>query len=167
MSAAPKRAGEAATSTFLEAFEEVSEAVESGAGLPAVVRAAGRALDASVVVLDAAASVMAVACLSPEDERAVLAGESGSEALELRVADRLVGELRLRVRGTPPQAALLRMVGTLIGMEVDRVRAPQRASEAAVGDFLTDLLLRKVTDRQNILARAAELGCDLADGATV
>jgi sugar diacid utilization regulator len=167
MSATPKPDEREAPSTFLEAFEQVSEAVESGAGLPAVVRAAARALDASIVVLDPAASVMAVACLSPEDERAVLAGESGSEALELRVFDQLVGQLRLRTRGAPPQAALLRMVTTLIGMEVDRARAPARASEAAVGDFLGDLLSRKVTDRENIVARAAELGCDLADGATV
>ena len=37
---------------FLDAFEDVSEAVEAGAGLPEVARAAGRALDASVIVLD-------------------------------------------------------------------------------------------------------------------
>ena len=167
MSAAQKRMHDAGHSPFLEAFEGVSEAVESGAGLPAVVRAAAQALDASVVVLDVTGGVIAAACLSPEDERAVLAGEMGSEALELRVADLVVGELRLRARGTPPAAALLRMVGTLIGLEVDRSRAPERASEAAVGDFLRDLLLREVTDRENILARAGELGCDLSDGATV
>ena len=40
--------------SFLDALEEVSEAVEAGAGLPQVARAAGRALDASVIVLDAA-----------------------------------------------------------------------------------------------------------------
>ena len=45
--------GEARQRSFLEALDEVSEAVESGAGLPAVARAASRALDASVVVLDA------------------------------------------------------------------------------------------------------------------
>ena len=39
--------------SFLDALEEVSEAVEAGAGLPSVARAAGRALDASVIVLDA------------------------------------------------------------------------------------------------------------------
>ena len=37
---------------FLEALDQVSDAVESGAGLPAVARAASRALDASVIVLD-------------------------------------------------------------------------------------------------------------------
>ena len=167
MSSAPRPDKSAAPGSFLEAFEEVSEAVESGAGLPAVVRAAARALDASVVVLDAAGGVVAVACLSPEDERAVLAGESGSEATALRVGDQRVGELRLRNRAAPPEAALLRMVTTLIAMEAERTRAPERATEAAVGDFLGDLLSRKVTDRQNILARAEELGCDLADGATV
>ena len=117
--------------------------------------------------MDSASSVLAVACLSPEDERAVLAGEGGTETLDLRVADESVGQLRLRTRGAPPEAALMRMVGTLIAQEVDRSRAPERASAAAVADFLLDLLSRKLTDRENILARAEELGCDLAGGGHV
>src|SRR4051794_41864961 len=63
--------------SFLESLDEVSEAVESGAGLPEVTRAAGRALNASVIVLDAAGSVLAVACASTEDERGVMAGGAG------------------------------------------------------------------------------------------
>ncbi len=59
------------------------------------------------------------------------------------------------------------MVGTLIGQEVERSRVPERASEAAVASFLRDLLERKVTDRENILARGHELGADLEDGASV
>ena len=160
-------AGGKARSSFLEGLEEVSAAVESGAGLPAVARAASRALGASVVVLDTASSVLAVACQSSEDERAVIAGEQGAEAVELRVADAPVGQLRLRAWDDEPEAALLRMVATLIGLEVDRARAPGRASEAAVGDFLSDLLDRTLTDRENIVARAAELGCDLREGASV
>ena len=151
---------------FLEALDEVSDAVESGAGLPAVARAAGRALDASVIVLDPGSSVLAVACASPEDERAVMAGEAGTETVELRVADAEVGRLRYRARGEPPPGALLRLVGNLIGLELERTRAPERASEAAVGDFIQDLLARRVTDRENIVARATELGCDIAEGAT-
>jgi sugar diacid utilization regulator len=151
---------------FLEALDEVSDAVESGAGLPAVARAAGRALDASVIVLDAGSSVLAVACASPEDERAVMAGEAGTETVELRVADAEVGRLRYRPRGEPPPGALLRLVGNLIGLELERARAPERASEAAVGDFIQDLLARRVTDRENIVARATELGCDIAEGGT-
>jgi sugar diacid utilization regulator len=151
--------------SFLEALDEVSDAVESGAGLPAVARAAGRALDASVIVLDASSSVLAVACESSEDERAVMAGERGTERMELRVAEAEVGRLRYRPRGEPPPAALLRLVGNLIALEVDRAKAPERATEAAVGDFLGDLLARRITDRENIVARAGELGCDLSGGA--
>src|SRR5205823_5463186 len=63
--------------------------------------------------------------------------------------------------------ALVGMVGTLIALEVERSRAPERASEAAVADFVSDLLERRVTDRDNIVARGKELGADLAAGAGV
>jgi len=161
-----KRVESAAQTSFLEALEEVSDAVERGAGLPTVVRAAADALNASVVVLSPAGSVLATARLSPEDERAILAGEGGTGRFDLRVADQPSGEMRVRPRGTPPAASVLRMVGTLIALEADRIQAPERASEAAVSDFLADLLSRKDTDRENILARAGELGCDLRDGAS-
>lgn len=152
--------------SFLEALDEVSEAVESGAGLPAVARAAGRALDASVIVLDSASNVLAVACASPEDERAVMAGEGDSETVTLVVADRAVGQLRFRPRGERPPASLLRLVANLTGLELERAKAPERASEEAVGDFLEDLFGRRITDRENIAARAGELGCELGVGAT-
>jgi PucR C-terminal helix-turn-helix domain/GGDEF-like domain len=154
------------TRGFPEALGEVSEAVESGAGLPTVARAASRALDASVIVLDSTSSVLAVACASPEDERAVMAGEGGSESVDLLVAEAVVGRLRYRPRGEA-DPTLLRLVSNLIALEVERAKAPVRASEAAVADFLGDLLGRQVTDRDNILARAEELGSDLREGATV
>jgi sugar diacid utilization regulator len=157
----------AAPRSFLDALDEVSEAVESGAGLPEVARAAGRALDASVIVVDAASSVLAVACASTEDERAVMAGEGDAASVELRVAELPVGQLRYRPRSEPPPPALLRLVANLIGLELDRAKAPGRATEAAVGDFLQDLLGRRLTDRENIVARAGELGCDVAGGASV
>jgi sugar diacid utilization regulator len=59
------------------------------------------------------------------------------------------------------------MVANLISYEVERSRAPERESEAAVGDFLADLFGRRLTDRENIVARAEELGCDLSAGASV
>jgi sugar diacid utilization regulator len=152
--------------SFLEALDEVSDAVESGAGLPAVARAASRALGASVIVLDPGSSVLAVACASREDERAVMAGESGTETVELRVADAEVGRMRYRPRGEQPPGALLRLVANLMSLELERSRAPERATEAAVGDFIHDLLARRITDRENIVARAGELGCDLAGGAS-
>ncbi len=167
MPTARERANGGGDSAFLNAFGDVSAAVESGAGLPEVVRAASRAMNASVAVIDASSSVLAVACASPEDERAVLSGAEGSEALELRVADAVVGQLRYRARGGRPPAQLVRMVGTLIALDVERSRAPERASDAAVAAFLADLLNRRVTDRENIVARGKELGADLEAGATV
>jgi sugar diacid utilization regulator len=142
----------------------VSEAVESGSGLPEVARAVSRALDASVAVVDASANVLAVACASPDDERAVL---SQGDVLELRVADSYTGQLRYRARGEDPPPALLRLLGTLIAQEVERAKAPSRASEAATASFVSDLLERRVTDRENIVARGNELGADLANGASV
>ena len=109
---------------FLEAYGDVSAAVESGAGLPEVARATERALAASVAVVDRAGNVLAVAAQSPDDERAVLSGARGREVLELRVADEPVGELRYRSRGAPPPSALVRMVGTLIALEIELSRAP-------------------------------------------
>jgi sugar diacid utilization regulator len=153
-----------ANSGFLDSFAAVSEAVESGAGLPEVARAASRALDASVAVVDASANVLAVACASPDDERAVL---SDGDVLELRVADAEVGQLRYRIRGEPPPATVLRLIGTLIAQEVERSKAPGRASEAAAAEFLAAVLERRVTDRENIVARANELGIDLASGGSV
>jgi sugar diacid utilization regulator len=94
-----------------------------------------------------------------------MAGERGAEAVELRVAELPVGQLRYRPRGEAPPGALLRLVANLIGLEVDRAKAPERATEAAVSDFLEDLLGRRITDRENIVARSGELGCDVGSGA--
>ena len=153
--------------SFLDALDEVSEAVEAGTGLPSVARAAGNALGASVIVLDSSSSVLAVACASPEDERAVMAGEGDTQRLDLTVAESVVGQLRYRSRGIDPPPALLRIVANLIALELDRAKAPERASEAAVADFVNDLLCRKVTDAQTIAARSSELGCDLSQGGSV
>jgi len=149
-------------------LEELSAAIESGAGLPAIARAAGRALDASVALIDRSSAVLAVAAASPDEERKLLSSASGVEKIELRVADNPVGELRWRPRAeAQPDAALLRMMGTLLGLELERSRSPEWASEEAAGDFVRSLLDRSVTDRGDIAARASELGADLSSGAAV
>ena len=153
----------------LEALDAITEAVESGAGLPEVVRAAGRALDASLALTDRSSAVLAVAARSPADERWLLSDGDGVEIVDLRVADELVGQLRLRTHpeAEPPSPMMLRLVTTLIASEVQRVRAPARASEQAVADFLHDLLVRRLTERDAVVARAAEIGVDVGAGASV
>jgi sugar diacid utilization regulator len=74
--------------------------------------------------------------------------------------------LRMRAR-SDPGAALLRVVTTLIASEVERVRAPERASEQALAGFLRALLARELHNREDVVARGAELGIDLTEGASV
>jgi sugar diacid utilization regulator len=158
---------QALTPAFSAALGAIAEAVEAGAGLPEVARACGRALDASIAVVDAASRVVAVACASPEDERAVLSGEGGSEQSDLTVSGAVVGTLHFRERGEPNPPDLVRVVGVLLALELDRAQGPERASEAAVRDLLDDLVSRTLTDRENIIARATELGADLTAGGSV
>ncbi|MEA2267524.1 MAG: hypothetical protein QOC64_134 [Solirubrobacteraceae bacterium] len=150
----------------LTALEAITDAVESGAGLPQVIRAAARALDASLVLADRTGTVLAVAARSPADERSMLAGGAGVETVELRVADAPVGVLRLRAR-SDAGPGLLRLVTTLIASEVERLRAPERASEEALAGFLRAVMGRELADRDGIVERAGELGIDLSDGACV
>jgi sugar diacid utilization regulator len=156
--------------TDLEALDAVTDAVESGAGLPEVVRAAARALDdASLALTDRSGAVLAVAARSPADERGLLADGGGVEVHELRVADEQVGQLRVRARadGDAPSPMVLRLILTLVASEVQRVRAPARASEQAVTGFLHDLLGRRLVARDDVLARAGEVGIDLSGGGAV
>jgi DNA-binding PucR family transcriptional regulator len=150
----------------LAALDAITEAVESGAGLPDVVRAAARALEASLVLLDRTGSVMAVAARSPADERSLLDSAAGVVTIELRVADVPVGQLRMRARAEPGPA-LVRLVTTLVASEVERVRAPARASQEASSGFLHAVLGRDLSDPDEIIARAAELGIDLVAGGSV
>jgi DNA-binding PucR family transcriptional regulator len=145
-------------------LDALSEAVESGAGLPAVARAAARVLDASVALIDRSGAVLAVAGASPDQERKLLEGGERVTAVELRVADAAVGELRYRAKSAP-DAAIARMVTTLLALELERSRAPEWESEEVAGVFVAAVLGREVTDRGDIVARAAELGADLEKGA--
>jgi DNA-binding PucR family transcriptional regulator len=147
-------------------LDALSEAVESGAGLPAVARAAARVLDASVALIDRSGAVLAVAGASPDQEEKLLAGGERVTAVELRVADSVVGELRYRAKAAP-EPAIARMVTTLLALELERSRAPDWQSEEVAGVFVAAVLAREVTDRGDILARAAELGADLEKGAGV
>jgi len=164
--AGPANKAKAAAKTAEGTLDALAEAVESGAGLPAVARAAAKVLDASVALIDRSSAVLAVAGASSDQEQKLLAGGGDVTAVELRVADRPVGELRYRSKAEP-DAAIARMVSTLLALELERARSPEWASEEAAGGFVRDVLARAVTDRGDILARAAELGADLENGAGV
>jgi sugar diacid utilization regulator len=59
---------------------------------------------------------------------------------------------------------VLRLVTTLVASEVERVRAPERASEEAATSFQRAVLDRRIPDRDDLVARGKELGIDLSSG---
>jgi DNA-binding PucR family transcriptional regulator len=158
---------EGAPTPDLDAFGAITDAVEAGAGLPEILRAAARALDASLILIDRSASVLAVAARSPADERSLMRDADDVTTVELRVAEAPVGQLRMRSRERTPDSAVLRLVTTLIASEVERVRAPERASEEAATSFQRAVLSRRIEDRDDLIARGKELGTDLSAGASV
>src|SRR4051794_18405778 len=147
------------TAPEVGAIEALTEAVQSGAGLPEVVRAAARALDASLVVVDRAGQVLAVAARSPAEEQSILAGGPEIEILELRLGGEPVGELRLRARSEDP-SELTGVIGLLIAGEAERSRAPHRASADAAEAFVAALLAGRTED-------PSAVGLELDAGASV
>jgi sugar diacid utilization regulator len=164
---APRREGSPAGAPDLTALAAITDAVEAGRGLPEVLRAAARALDASLILIDRSASVLAVAARSPADERSLMRDSADVVTIELKVAEATVGQLRMRSRDQVPDGSLLRLVTTLIASEVERVRAPERASEEAATSFQRAVLERRIGDRDDLIARGKELGTDLAAGGSV
>src|SRR4051795_439531 len=96
----------------LDVLDTVAEAIESGAGLFEVVRAAAKALDASLALVDAGGTTLALTpppgsaderallgdgpgvrsgALRGGDARACLGEGRGVSSAELRVADAVVG----------------------------------------------------------------------------
>ncbi len=150
----------------LASLEAITNAVESGTGLPEVVRAAARVLAASLAVSDAAGATLAVAARSSADERSLLADGDGVVAIPLRVADAPVGVLRMRAR-REASPSVLRLICTLIASEVERVRAPERASEQAAAVFLRAVVARELEGREQIVIRGRELGLELDGGGSV
>jgi sugar diacid utilization regulator len=150
----------------LAALDAITEAVESGSGLPEVVRAAARALQASLAVTDAWGATLAVAARSPAEERALLAGGQGVLSAPLRVADTVVGTLHMLAK-TEPSASMRRLLLTMIASEVERVRAPERVSETASADFLRAILRRELTGREELLEGAKALSLEIEAGASM
>ena len=64
-----------------------------------------------------------------------------------------------------PDPTIARMVTTLLALELERARSPEWESEEVASAFVDAVLARNVTDRGDIVARAAELGADLEKGA--
>jgi sugar diacid utilization regulator len=149
-----------------EAIDALAEAVEEGAGLPAVARAAAKVLGASVALIDRSSAVLAVAGASPDQEQKLLSAAAGVEEVPLRVAGQEVGELRHR-GGGDVNPAVRRMVCTLLALEVERARSPEWQNQEAAAVFVRALLGGDAGGPEDVLARAAEMGTELEAGGGV
>jgi len=58
-------------------LDALSDAIESGAGLPEVTRAAAKVLEASIALIDRSSAVLAVAAPSPAEETRLLEAGRG------------------------------------------------------------------------------------------
>lgn len=145
-------------------IDALSEAIEAGSGLPAIARAAARALGCAVALVDSSSAVLAVAAGSSSEERKLVERAEGTGVAELRVADSVVGELRHRGAAEEVGPGLLRMVSALIALEVERARAPERASDEAARSFVEGALRRELDGPEEIEERARELGFDPSGG---
>jgi sugar diacid utilization regulator len=149
-----------------ESLQAVAAAVESGAGLPEVARALARALDASIAVTDARGVTLAVAARSPADERSLLADGEDVSVLELRVTDTAVGSVRMRARKDVSEA-LRALLVVVIAAEVQRLRSPERAAEAAASELLGSLLKGEPPERERLLKHARELALEIESGVSM
>jgi len=145
----------------------LASAVTEGAGFPAITRAAGRALGASLAVVDRSSAVLAIAALSPDEENKLRSRGAGVKRHRLRVDDQVVGELRLRWHGEEAPGGLLDLVGALIGQELGRSRSSDWADEEAAATLVDAVLDRELGSADEIGERAAALGTDLSEGAGV
>ncbi len=149
-----------------ESLQAVTAAVESGSGLPEVARTLARALDASLAITDTRGVTLAVAARSPADERSLLADGADVTVVPLRVADLPVGSLRMRAR-KPVSETLCGLLVVLIAGEVQRLRSPDRATEAAAAELLGGLLKAEPPDRERSLQYARELALEIEAGVSL
>ncbi len=164
---APHRESRLGSVPDLASLAAVTDAIEAGAGLPEILRAAARALETSLILIDRSGTVLAAATRSPADERSLMRDAQDVSTIELKVAEMPVGRMRIRIREQAPDAALMRLLSALIASEVERIRAPEQASEEARASLQRAVLEGRIGDRDELIARGKELGIDLAPGASV
>jgi hypothetical protein len=152
----------------IKSLIDLAEAVQEGAGLPAITRAAAKVLGASLALVDRSATVLAISALSPDEENKLRTRRSGVSSYSLRVDGEEVGELRIRPRKDSPKAAVpMELITALLALEIERQRAGDWAEEDAAADLVRRILARELTAEDEINSAMLELGTDLSPGCGV
>ena len=139
--------------------------VLAGRGLPGLARAAADVLGVPVAFLDRSGIVLAVAGATQAQESKLTAKGKGVETIELRLGDTTVGEARYIGDGVDSDT--VEVMSAFAALEVERARSDEWGNEGAVSEFIRALLDGSMSDTDDILARAGEVGCDLSRGGGV
>jgi hypothetical protein len=139
--------------------------VLAGRGLPGLARAAADVLGIPVAFLDRSGIVLAVAGATQDQEGRLAEGGKGVESVSLVLGDEEVG--LIRYLGEGPDAGTLEVLSAFAALEVERARSAEWGNEAAVADTLRAIFDGSITDPDEIVAAAQEVGCDLSRGGGV
>lgn len=147
----------------LSGAARLSEAVTSGRGPTGLARAASEAFGCPVSLLDRSGIVLAVAGSTRDEEARLSEGGEGVETVPLRIGEETVGELR--VLKADPDPDLLATLTALAALEVERTRSATWGNEEQAERLVSNLMAESVTDVDELVSEADEIGCDLSRGA--
>ncbi len=139
--------------------------VLAGRGLPGLARAAADVLGIPVAFLDRSGIVLAVGGATQEQESRLAEQGKGVESLDLVLGDEEVGSLRYL--GDVKESDTLEILSAFAALEVERARSAEWGNEGAVADALRSILGGTLTDPQEIVTTAQEIGCDISRGGGV
>jgi len=139
--------------------------VLTGRGLPGLARAAADVLGVPVAFLDRSGIVLAVAGATQSQEGKLIARGKGVTAIDLALGDDPVGEVRYLGEATDQDS--LDILAALAALEVERARSAEWGNEAAVSDAVRAILDGTLTDPEEIVIQAQDVGCDISRGGGV
>lgn len=139
--------------------------VLTGRGLPGLARAAADVLGVPVAFLDRSGIVLAVAGATQSQEGKLTSRGKGVTAIDLALGDDPVGEVRYLGEATDQDS--LDILAALAALEVERARSAEWGNEAAVSDAVRAILDGTLTDPEEIVIQAQDVGCDISRGGGV
>lgn len=143
----------------------LADPVLAGRGLPGLARAAAEVLGLPVAFLDRSGIVLAVAGATREQETRLGSGGKGIGTIGLGLGDDSVGEVRYLGEVTDPE--LESVLAALAALEVERARSVDWGNEEAVAEAVNAALDGAISDHDEIVRRASEVGCDITRGGGV
>jgi hypothetical protein len=143
----------------------LAEPVLAGRGLPGLARAASELLGVPLAFMDRSGIVLAVAGATREQEIRLTSGGGSIVVIGLELGDEPVGEIRYI--GEAVEAGHEGVLAALAALEVERARSAEWGNEEAVAEAVAAALDGELSDPDEIVRRAGEVGCDISRGGGV